>query len=160
MDGHTVPPVPPVSNPGPIGQLAEVAVGAYTEIVNIIAVSEAAAGDRVAVIVEVKNLHNQYTYIAVTGKFDESSLDFSPEYVHVVPWGECSFGAFFDMPNKDVRVHIWSWYWDGNQWQIVGEGDDYGYDDIALAVPPEVYAGTISRKELEYDGKRAGIPVY
>ncbi|GAI95130.1 unnamed protein product, partial [marine sediment metagenome] len=156
----TPPPVPPVANPGSIGQLAEVAVGAYTEIRDIIAVSEAAAGDLVTVEVKVKNLHTGYNYISVTGQFDDTALSFSPEYEYVIPWGECSFTGFFNMPNKDVRVHIWSWYWDGSQWQIVGVGDDYSYADIALAVPPEVYAGTISRKELEYDSKRSAIPVY
>ena len=160
MQGDTPPPVPPVANPGPIGQLAEVAVGAYTEIRDIIAVSEAAAGDLVAVIVYVKNLYNNYNYICVSGKFDDTSLSFSPEDEYVVPWGECSFRAFFDMPNKDVRVHIWSWYWDGSQWQIVGAGDDYSYADIALKEAVEPYAGTISRKELEYDSRRSAIPVY
>jgi len=67
-----------------------------------------------------------------------------------------SFTRSFTMPNKDVRLEVWSFYWIGTEWYQ----DDYSYVDIALAAPPEIYAGTISRKELEYDESRGGIPVY
>lgn len=152
MEGYQT---PPTAGPRPIGQIGAIAKGTYTEIVEIIAPSEAAVGDKVAVTVHVKNLYNDYNYISVSSQFDDTLISFSPEYEYVIPWGECSFIGFFDMLGKAVRLHVWSYYWTGEEWYP----DDYSYVDIALAAPLEVYAGTISRKELEYDGVRSGIPV-
>ncbi len=60
------------------------------------------------------------------------------------------------MPNKDITINIWSWYWTGTEWVQ----DDYRYVDIPLAEVVEPYKGTISKMELEYDGARANIPAY
>ncbi len=147
---------PPVSGPGPIGQLAEVAVGAYTEIVAIDAPASADAGDLITVMVRVKNLYTAPAYISITGKYDNTVFPFDPGYSSVGAGGSFTAYGQFTMPYKNVRVHIWSFYWTGAEWYQ----DDYIYRDIALAVPPEVYAGTISKKELEYDSARANIPAY
>jgi len=37
------------------------------------------------------------------------------------------------MPSRNVRVTLWSWYWDGSTWQIKDKGDDTAFVDIALA---------------------------
>lgn len=147
---------PPASGPRPIGQLAAIAVGAYTDIVSIIAPAEAAYGDLVNIEVRVKNLYTDPIYIAISGRYDGVDIFFSPEYATVEAGATYSFTRSFTMPNNNVRLHVWSFYWTGSEWYQ----DDYSYVDITLAVPPEVYTGTISKKELEYDERRSGIPVY
>lgn len=146
---------PPTAGPRPIGHLAAIAVGAYTELVAIIAPAEAAAGDLVTVEVRVKNLYTGPMYISVAGQYNGTLISFSPDYASVGAGATYSFTTSFTMPNNDIRLHVWSYYWTGEEWYP----DDYSYVDIALAAPPEVFAGRISRKELEYDGVRSGIPV-
>lgn len=151
MEGYET---PPIAGPGVIGQLAAIARGEYTEIVDIIAPSEAAAGDLVSIAVRVRNLYTTPIYIAVSGRYNGVDFAFDPEYARVGAGTTYSFTKAFTMPNNDIRLHAWSFYWTGEEWYP----DDYSYVDIALAAPPEIYAGTLSRKELEYDGRRAGIP--
>ena len=150
MEGYTP---PPVAGPKSIGQLAAIAIGEYIDIVDIIAPPEAAYGDLVSVEVQVRNLHTGPIYIAVTGRYNGIDISFSPEYASVDAWATYSFACSFYMPNHDVRLEVWSWYWTGTEWYQ----DDHDYVDMSLSV---TYQGTISRKELEYDGIRAGIPVY
>ncbi|GAI60043.1 unnamed protein product [marine sediment metagenome] len=147
---------PPVAGPRLIGQLAAIAAGAFTEIVAISAPDSAAYGDLVNIEVRVRNLHTGPIYIAVDAQYNGSRISFSPEYASVGAGATYSFTGSFSMPNNDVRLHVWSYYWTGEEWH----DDDYSYVDIALAAPPEVYAGTISRKELEYDSRTSTIPVY
>ncbi len=147
---------PPTAGPRSIGHLAAIAIGAFTEIVDIIAPAEADAGDLVNVEVRARNLHTGPIYISVAGQYNGALISFSPDYATVEAGATYSFTASFTMPNNDIRLNIWSYYWTGEEWYP----DDYSYVDIALVAPPEVYAGTISRKELEYDASRAGIPVY
>lgn len=125
---------PPVSGPRGIGQLAAIAVGAYTEIVEIIAPSEAAAGDLVAVEVRVENTWTDSFYIGVSGSYDGVDIFFSPDYALVDPEATYTFTYSFTMPNNDIRLLLASWYWTGTEWYQ----DDYSYVDIALkaAAPP------------------------
>jgi len=112
----------------------------YTDIVEIVAPASARAGDTVRVVVRVKNIYTGAIYISVTGRVDETSLIFTPSYAVVNPGEVYSFAASFIMPNKTVRVHSWSWYWDGSQWQVVDKGDDYEHKDISLAVLEPVFS--------------------
>jgi len=152
MNGET----PPAAGPNVIGQLAAIAAGYFTDIIDIIAPPEAAPGVLLTVRARVKNLYSTPIYIATTGSYNGVDISFSPDYAIVQPGAIYSFTYSFTMPNNDVRLHVWSFYWGEDAWYQ----DDYSYVDIALAVPPEVYAGTISRKELEYDETRSSIPVY
>ena len=129
--------------------------GTYTDIVAIAAPSEAAYGDLVSIEARVRNLAGFAIYISTSGKFDNTIFNLAPEFATVGLGETYSFSGSFSMPNRDVRVYVWSYYWTGEAWQL----DDEGYIDIALAVPPEVFAGSLSRKELEYDHARSGIPV-
>ena len=129
MDGLT----PPRAGPNVIGFSVAIAKGAYTEIVDIIAPSAAAFGDLVNVEVRVKNIGDFAFYIAVTGRYDETVLTFSPDYAAVDVGAIQSFTTSFTMPNKGVRVHAWSFYWTGEEWYQ----DDYDYVDIALEVSAE-----------------------
>ena len=151
MEGYQT---PPMAGPSPIGQLAAIAIGDYTDITAIYGPAEAAYGDLVSVEVRVRNLHTGPIYIAVSGRYNGIDISFSPEYASVDAGATYSFVSSFTMPNNDVRLDVWTFYWTGTEWYQ----DDHEYVAIALAVPPEVYAGTISRKELEYDGRTAGIP--
>ena len=102
------------------------------DIVKVEAPSQAAAGDTVIVDVHVKNLAADYSYIAVTGSYDSNLVSFQFDYLDVGPQETVIFRGWFIMPSKKVRVHLWSWYWDGNTWQIKDKGDDYEYRDISL----------------------------
>ncbi|GAI90497.1 unnamed protein product, partial [marine sediment metagenome] len=122
----------PPGGPGYIGQLAEVAVGAYTEIEEIIAPVQAAPGDLVTVEVRVRNLHTGTIYIATTGRYDSVDILPTEDYAIVDPGATRSFYFSFTMPQNDVELRVWSFYWIGTEWYQ----DDYSYVDIAL-VPPE-----------------------
>lgn len=140
----------------PPSGLSAIAIGTHTWIVDIIAPASANAGDLVNVEVRVRNISTESIAIScATGLYDETPLYFSPDYLWVAPGSTQSFTASFTMPNKDIRLHVGSFYWTETGWVQ----DDYAYVDITLAgVPPA--AGTISKKELEYDASRATIPAY
>ena len=109
--------------------LADIALGAYTDIVSIIAPSQAAYGDEVAIEVRVRNIWIDSFYIAVTGRYNGVDVYFSPDYANVGAGATYSFTTSFTMPNKDVSLHIQSFFWSEPEWYQ----DDYDYVDIALA---------------------------
>lgn len=146
----------PISGPGSIGQPAELAVGVWTDIVNVIAPASASAGDLIEVEVQVRNLADYPIYISVSGRHDGIDAYFSPDYAVVAAGQTYSFTYSFTMPNNDIRFRIWSWYWPPMD---VWYQDDYSFVDIALEVEAE-YQGTLTRKELEYDETWRGIPVH
>ena len=105
------------------------------DIVKVEAPSEAAAGDTVIVDVHVKNLGlapGGYNYIAVTGVVDSVNLSWQFDYLYLAPQETVVFRGWFTMPAKDVTVTVWSWYWDGNKWQVEGTGDDSAVVNIGL----------------------------
>jgi hypothetical protein len=126
--------------------------GTYTDIVSITAPASAKYGDAVSVTVKVKNIFSLPLNIAVTGRYNGVDIAFSPVYATVGAGVTYSFTSSFTMPNKNIKLDVWSSYWvDYVGWYQ----DDYEYVNIALA---EVYKGTITKKELEYDSARASIP--
>lgn len=126
--------------------------GTYTDIVEIIAPSEAAAGETVSVEVRVKNLHTASIYITVTGSVDGVELHFG-NVALVVGAGEIhSYYDSFVMPSNSVTLWVWSWYWGTDS---AWHQDDEASRAVALA---KEYIGTISKKELEYNESRADIP--
>ena len=118
----------PPGGPSYIGQLAEVAVGAYTEIIQIIAPAQAASGELVTIEVRVRNLYTNSIYIATTGRYDSVDILPTEDYAIVDPGATHSFYFSFSMPDNDVELRVWSWYWTGTEWYQ----DDYSYVDIAL----------------------------
>ena len=152
MEGYET---PPVAGPGRIGQLAAIAAGYFTDIINVIAPAQADAGETVWVEIWVRNLHTAPIYIATTGRYDGVDLLFGPDYATVDAGAAYSFVSSFTMPNKDITIDVWSWYWTGTEWVQ----DDHGYVHIALAEVVEPYKGTISRMELEYNQSQDPIPV-
>ncbi|GAI79427.1 unnamed protein product [marine sediment metagenome] len=120
----------PPSGPSYIGQLAEVAVGTYTELEEIIAPAQAASGDLITVEVRIRNLHTGTIYIATTARYNGIDIFPTEDYAIVDPGVTRSFYFSFTMPNNDVELRVWSWYWTGEEWYQ----DDYSYVDIALEV--------------------------
>lgn len=154
MEGYVASPIsgPPMGRP--VGGVAAIAAGYYTEIVRMIAPSEAAAGDIVTVQVTVRaiNWHEAF-YIGVSGSYNGVDFSYSPNYALVAPGATYTFTYSFTMPSHDVSVDAWTWYWWESEWVYDGE---HSYVDITLKVP---VAGTITRKELEYDETWGAIPV-
>jgi len=123
----------PIAGPKPIGKLAEIAVGAYTDIISIVAPSSAKYGDVVSITVQVKNLASYAIYVAATGRYDGVDIAFSPDYASVGAGAPYSFTASFTMPNKNIKLEAWSFYWAETLWYQ----DDYEYVNIALAAAPQ-----------------------
>ena len=101
------------------------------QIVNVTAPASAPAGSTVIVDVHVKNLGyapGGYNYIAVTGAFDSSSPAWQFDYLQLAPQETAVFRGWFTMPSQNVKLTVWSFYWDGTQWVH----DDTASVDIAL----------------------------
>jgi len=145
---------PPQAGPLALGAVV-IGAGAYTDIISITAPSSAKYGDTVSVTVKVKNLYTSAIYIGASGRYDGSGA-FSPNYASVEAGATYSFTYSFTMPNQNIRLDVWSWYWTGTEWYQ----DDYEYVNIALAAPPEVYKGTITKKELDYEDRWQAFPLY
>jgi hypothetical protein len=76
----------------------------------------ASPGEAVVVSVRLKNLGGQGLYIKTTGVWDSSQLSFTPsdawaEYLQTI-----YFLSNFTMPNGNVKVTAYGWWWDGYQW--------------------------------------------
>ncbi|GAJ04968.1 unnamed protein product, partial [marine sediment metagenome] len=112
--------------------LSAIAAGTLTEILNMWATAGPLAGDQVNVTAIVKNISAESLYITCTGLYDDTPLTFSPDYTWIDPGKNYTFTASFTMPNKDIRLHVWSYYWTGTEWLW----DDYVSLDIALGEAP------------------------
>ena len=135
--------------------------GTYSDIVDIVAPGSAVAGETVPVTIKIKNIWTGYLHVAAVGVYDseERFIDW-PDY-WIPAWVTHSFSGSFVMPyyppGKIITIHAYSYYeGEGGAWY----SDDEAEKDVVLVAPPEVFEGTISRKEVEYDGSRAGIPAY
>ncbi|MBA7668693.1 hypothetical protein ES703_76808 [subsurface metagenome] len=120
------------AGPNVISQTA-IAAGTLTEITEIIAPASANAGDLINVEVRVRNLSGDSIAVScATALYDETPLDFSPDYLWADPGSIQSFTASFTMPTQGIRLHIGSFYYTGEEWIQ----DDYSYVDIALEEAP------------------------
>jgi len=132
--------------------------GTYSDI-GIVAPAEAAAGSNVPVGLTVKNISQIPALLVV------AALRFDGEYI---PLGELGMGKIlspgetasaqvsFTMPGEDVTLT-------GIVFVDLGFGDEYIFlDDTVtkLVALEELFMGTITKKELEYDHIPGTIPVY
>ncbi len=101
------------------------------QIVSIDAPANATPGDTVIVDVYVNNNSAQDMYLSVTGVFDSTNLSWQFDYLLVSAGQTVVFRGTFTMPNTNVRVTIWSWYWDTAVGWVL---DVTNYVDITLAV--------------------------
>ena len=137
-----------------IGQIAAIGKGTYTEIVDIVAPSSAKPGETVSVTVKIKNIWTASVHVYAIGVLD-STERFIDWLDYWIPAGSThSFSGSFIMPNKSVTINAYSYYEDVDGYL---RSDDSKSKNVALS---EVYKGTISKKELEYDSARATIPAY
>jgi len=131
-----------------------IAAGAFTKIVEIVAPSSAVAGATVAVTIKIKNTYTSTIGVSAVGVRDsvDRFIDW-PSYN--IPAGAThSFSGSFTMPNSACIIHAYSYYYGTDSaWHF----DDEMAKNVSLS---EVFEGTISKKELEYDGSRANIPAY
>ena len=128
--------------------------GTYSEIVEIVAPSSAVAGESVPVTIKIKNIWTGYLHVYAVGVWD-SEERFIDWLDYWIPSGSThSFSGSFVMPARNVTIHAYSYYEDADGYLRF---DDEAEKPVSLE---EVFSGAISRKELEYDASRAGIPVY
>lgn len=128
--------------------------GYYTDVVGLEAPSSAVAGETVPVTIKIKNKYSASVHVSAIGIYDteERFIDWLDYWIP--PGATHSFSGSFVMPDRDVTIHAYSYYEDiDGYWRF----DDEGAKDVSLA---EVFEGTISRKELEYNESRAAIPAY
>ncbi len=126
--------------------------GKYTDIVDIIAPDSAAQGKRVDVTVKVKNIDPIYDHvIACVAEVD--GLRFIDEVAIIDSGKTHSYSGAFLMAGGDVTIYAYSYYPVGPDWIL----DDQAQKDVALA---EVFEGTITEKELDYEDKWQSFPLY
>ena len=111
------------------------------EITRIIAPASAEAGKRVDVEVRIRNNHYTHLYFAAIASVIDSgvniTLRFGNKSEEVGPFATVSFTDHFTMPDKTVRLWVWSFYWNGTTWIE----DDSKYIDIALEVTTPTFQG-------------------
>lgn len=95
-------------------------MGRYTRFDQVLIPASAVAGENVPIAADVVNLDSKPIYISLAAEFDSSDFLMYPDYALVAP-GETSFGGFFVMPSKAVRVTLYLYYWDGNDWILDGQ---------------------------------------
>ena len=127
-------------------------MGLYTEIQELVAPGSATEGERVDVSVRVRNIDLIHGHVVTCVAIYDGSAHFI-DYSVIIPAGETySFEGNFTMPNRDITIFAYSYYPYGAEWIV----DDQAQKNVILA---EMFRGTLSRKELEYDESRASIPV-
>lgn len=128
--------------------------GTYTDIVEIVAPSSAVAGESVPVTIKIKNIYSSYIHVSAVGVYD-SEVRFIDWLDYWIPAGSThSFSGSFTMPDRDVTIHAYSMYEDvDGYWHL----DDEAEKDVSLA---EVFKGTITKKELDYQDRWQAVPIY
>lgn len=127
--------------------------------ISIIAPSSAEEGERVSVSVRVTSTLDYHALYEAT---IYAVPDLYPDYVigsiHEIILGRDSVtrSASFTMPDCNTTVFVWVERWAVDHWTYDGAASKV----VNLEVPVPEFAGTISKKELEYDESRGRIPVY
>ena len=129
--------------------------GTYTDIIEIVAPDSAAQRERVNVTIRVQNIDRYWDHVIACVAIVDG-LRFIDEAAIIPSEKTYSYSGAFLMAGGDVTIYAYSYYPVGADWIL----DDQTQKDISLAAPPEVYTGTISKKEVEYDGRSAGIPAF
>jgi len=100
----------------------------YADIIEIIAPSQAAQGDRVGIIVRIKNTYSGAIGIMVVGVPEYEGLPsglyitFLESSANVDGGATYSFSGYFYMPDKKVTIHAYSyWYGADGSWYLDDE---------------------------------------
>lgn len=117
--------------------------GVYTQITEIIAPTKAVAGSRVDITVKIKNLLASTIGIMVDGALEYSVIPwpgimFPTDWANVPGGATQSFAGYFTMPNSDVRIHAYSYWYSAEtySWYF----DDEATKDIKLEVLKPVFS--------------------
>ena len=116
----------------------------YADIVEIVAPDKAVAGDRVDITVRIKNLYSGAIGIMVGGALEYGitpwpGIEFLTNWDNVPAGDTKSFDGYFYMPDSDVRIHAYSYYYAGGTWHF----DDEAIKTVDLAALPESEFGSI-----------------
>jgi len=113
----------------------------YAQIVEIVAPSQAIAGERVDITVRVKNLYSAPIGVMVGGGLEYGvspwpGITFPENNTNVDGGAIQSFNGYFYMPNKAVTIHAYSyWYGADGYWYF----DDEKTKNVSLAtLTPQV----------------------
>ena len=113
----------------------------YAQIVEIVAPSQAVAGERVDITVRIKNTYSAAIGIMVAGALEYGvspwpGISFSENSANVNGGATYSFSGYFTMPNKAVTIHAYSyWYGADSVWHF----DDEKTKSVNLAtLTPQV----------------------
>jgi hypothetical protein len=126
-------------------------VAQYADVIEIVAPSEAAQGNRVNITVKLKNSYSAAIGIMVGGALEYGvspwpGINFPIPSANVDGGATNSFGGYFIMPDKKVTIHAYSywygtdgsWYFDDEMTQVVNITEvryefDIGIPAISLA---------------------------
>ena len=102
--------------------------GTYAEIIEIVAPSSAVAGETVDIEVKIKNTYSAIIGIMAGGALEYGetpwpAIDFPDNNANVAAGATHSFYGHFTMPDSDVKIHAYSyyyasdgmWYWDDEE---------------------------------------------
>jgi hypothetical protein len=99
----------------------------YADIIEIVAPSQAAAGDLVNITVRIKNLYSAPIGIMVGGALEYGvspwpGIEFPTNSANVDGGATYSFSGYFYMPDKKVTIHAYSyWYGADGSWHFDDE---------------------------------------
>jgi len=130
--------------------------GKYTDIVDIIAPDSAAQGERVDVTVKIKNIDLEWDHI-IACVAEVNGLRFIDQVALISAGQTHSYSGAFGMAGGDVTIYAYSYYPKPlavpTEWIL----DDTAQKDITLT---EVFEGTITKKELDYEDRWQSFPLY
>jgi len=123
---------------------------AVTEIVEIVAPDEAPAGSRVDITVSIRNLHTTTVTIGVGAELEygvtpRPTVTFRVSYANVPPGGVYSFTGHFTMPESDVTIHAFSYFWDTATMGWIREDEETKTVRLAVVAPPPLPKAEIVR---------------
>ena len=127
--------------PLPLDAATPVGAGAYTDIVGIDAPSSAAPGAVVSITVRVKNTYSSLIGIMVGGALEYGvspwpTINFPDPTKNVNAGATESFLGNFVMPNKDVIIHAYSYYYTTEGWYF----DDERTIKVTVGVEQPVFS--------------------
>ena len=117
----------------------------YAQIVEIVAPSQAIAGERVDITVRIKNAYSATIGIMVAGALEYGvtpwpGITFPENSANVNAGVTYSFSGYFTMPNKKVSIHAYSYYYASDGYWYF---DDEMTKTVNLAQIPESEFGSI-----------------
>ena len=99
----------------------------YADIIEIVAPSQAAQGDRVDITVRIKNTYSGAMGVMVGGALEYGispwpGITFPQNSANVDGGATYSFSGYFSMPDKKVTIHAYSyWYGSDGSWYFDDE---------------------------------------